>query len=85
MEPQAGESERTGVATRLPPRRGAHEPGTPSGEEVTGGELGTVQTPHAGILVLENAKRFRVQRDATRLVMPLQRGEDVNAFGVPGV
>ena len=30
-----------------------------------------------GILVLENAKRFRVQRDATRLVMPLQRGEDV--------
>ena len=28
---------RTGVVTRPPPRRGAHEPGTPSGEKVTGG------------------------------------------------
>ena len=37
VEPQAGESVRTGVVTRPPPRRGAHEPGTPSGEEVTGG------------------------------------------------
>ena len=37
VEPQAGESVWTGVVTRPPPRRGAHEPGTPSGEKVTSG------------------------------------------------
>ena len=32
-----GSPQRTGVVTRPPPRRGAHEPGTPSREEVTAG------------------------------------------------
>ena len=56
VEPQAGESVWTGVVTRPPPRRGAHEPGTPSGEEVTAGGRRTAPTPHGGILALQGGE-----------------------------
>lgn len=51
-----GSPQRTGVAMRPPPRRGAHEPGTPSAEEVTAGAASDRPTPHGGILVLQRGE-----------------------------
>ena len=51
-----GSPQRTGVVTRPPPRRGAHEPGTPTREEVTTGGRRTAPTPHGGILALQGGE-----------------------------
>ena len=63
-----GSPQRTGVVTRPPPRRGAHEPGTPSGEEVTAGVASDGPTPHAGILALQRGE------DVKRGTVLLPRG-----------
>ena len=66
VEPQAGESVWTGVVTRPPPRRGAHEPGTLSGEEVTSGVASDGPTPHAGILALQRGEDVKSPSAQTR-------------------